>query len=248
MKRREKGKIDKVAFRKFLDKLFEKRLQKHLELMNEDIDGEEVCIEPFAFIDADGDVLPIMQYEELTNEEIHEFKNLCDLESCPGLELDDEVKINEDEINEDEIAYMPIEEVELDESEFEAFKKMADQIEPIEDICIPCYVNGKENYLVNGVNCNVKNISILGLLLVTPINVEILKVYIDSDMKSEEEIEVTVAIKSENNMVVYKFCMGDLLDAGIVSVVNDVELELSPVEYRGVVKPVNAEELTYLLS
>ena len=38
MKRREKGKIDKVAFRKFLDKLFEKRLQKHLELMNEDID------------------------------------------------------------------------------------------------------------------------------------------------------------------------------------------------------------------
>ena len=135
-----KSKINNEEFKKFLNELFATKFSKeklfpHLKL-NED---EEVCIEPFAYIDADGDVLPIVQYDELNPEEFSEFQNLADLEMCPGIE------IHEEDIVSDEIIDLN-EKVELDKEEIEAIQKIADEIEPIEaGICIPCLVNDKES-------------------------------------------------------------------------------------------------------
>ena len=237
-----KSKINKEEFKKFLNELFATKFSKeklfpHLKL-NED---EEVCIEPFAYIDADGDVLPIVQYDELNPEEFSEFQNLADLEMCPGIE------IHEEDIVSDEIIDLN-EKVELDKEEIEAIQKIADEIEPIEaGICIPCLVNDKESYLIDGVNCNIKEVSILGISLITPLNLQILKLSLDSDMESEKDIELTVALKAGENMLVYKLCLGVLLDAGIVSVVDQVELELSPLEHRCLMKHVDANELAELL-
>ena len=95
--------------------------------------------------------------------------------------------------------------------------------------------------------CNIKEVSILGISLITPLNLQILKLSLDSDMESEKDIELTVALKAGENMVVYKLCLGVLLDAGIVSVVDQVELELSPLEHRCLMKHVDANELAELL-
>lgn len=246
------SKVNKEALKQFLDELLSTKFSKEQllhflkedekeEQLNLEMEEEEVCVEPFAFTDADGDVLPITQYEELNPEEFDEFKNLTELEMCPGLE------INEENILSDEIIDLN-EKVELDEEELDAIQQIADQIEPIEaGACIPCVVNGEDKYLIDGVNCNIKEVTILGLSLITPINLEVLKVYIDSDMESEKEIEVTVALKVSGNVIVYKFFMGVLLDAGIISVADGVELELTPLEFRGVMKKVDVDELAELL-
>lgn len=267
-----KHKVNKKALKKFIEELFETKFSKEkihekfhtseihellLSMKKDDDNEEEVCIEPFAFIDADGDYMPLMQYELEDEMELDEFMDLSEVhpEACPSLdELTDSImeKLIEDGVLEKNDAesdlLIPLEEVELEADELEVIQKIADQIEPIEPgICIPCHVNGEDKYLIDGLNCNIKNVSILGLSLLTPVNLEILKLYIDSDMESEKDIEVSLALKCDGKMVVYKFCMGVLLEAGIISVVDMVELELTPLEFRGIMKKVNADELNDLL-
>jgi hypothetical protein len=268
-----KHKVNKEALKKFIEELFETKFSKEkihekfhtseihellLSMKKDDDNEEEVCIEPFAFIDADGDYMSLMQQELEDEMELNEFMDFYELhpEACPSLdELTDSImeKLIENgalEKNdvESDLLTIPLEEVELEADELEVIQKIADQIEPIEPgICIPCYVNGEDKYLIDGLNCNIKNVSILGLSLLTPVNLEILKVYIDSDMESEKDIEVSLALKYDDKMVVYKFCMGVLLEAGIISVVDTVELELTPLEFRGIMKKVNVDELNDLL-
>jgi hypothetical protein len=232
---RKNSKLNREALKQFLEELMAKKFSKEQLLhyvKNYDVENE-VCIEPFAYLDADGDVIP---YTELQKQEFAEFADLVDLEMCPGIE-----------INEKEILYE--EEVQLDKEELETIKNIADQIEPIEaGICIQCVVNGEGKYLIDNVNCNIKEVSILGLSLLTPLNLKILKVTIDSEMESEEEIEVALNLEVDGNLVTYKFYLGVLVDAGIVSVVdNDTTIAISPVEYRGIMKQVSMEELAELL-
>ena len=232
---RKNSKLNREALKQFLEELMAKKFSKEqlLHYLKNYDDDEEVCIEPFAYLDADGDVVP---YKELQKQEFAEFADLVDLEMCPGIEIDEE-----------EILYK--EEVQLDKEELEAIKHIADQIEPIEaGICIPCVVNGEDKYLIDNVNCNIKEVTILGLSLLTPLNLKILKVMIDSEMESEEEIEVTLTLEVDGNLVMYKFDLGVLVDAGIVSVVdNNTKIEISPVEHRGIMKQVSMEELAELL-
>lgn len=232
---RKNSKLNRAALKQFLEELMAKKFSKEQLLhyiKNYDVENE-VCIEPFAYLDADGDVIP---YAELQKQEFAEFADLVDLEMCPGIEM-----------NEKEILYE--EEVQLDKEELETIKNIADQIEPIEaGICIQCVVNGEGKYLIDKVNCNIKEVSILGLSLLTPLNLKILKVTIDSEMESEEEIEVALNLEVDGNLVTYKFYLGVLVDAGIVSVVdNDTTISISPVEYRGIMKQVSMEELAELL-
>ena len=227
---RKHSKVNKESLKQFLNELMDKKFSKE-QLLHylKNVEDDEVCIEPFAFLDEDGDVVP---YEELQPKEFAEFADLVDLEMCPGLELDEE-----------DILYK--EEVELDEDELEAIKQIAEPIEPV--YTIPCIVNDETKLLINGVNCNVKEIPVLGLSLLTPLNLKIVKVYIDSDMESEQDIEVTLTLEVNGNLVMYKFRLGVLLNAGIVSVVDNNTIEISPVTYRGIMKPVSAEELADLL-
>lgn len=227
--RRKHSKVNKESLKQFLNELMDKKFSKE-QLLHylKNVEDDEVCIEPFAFLDEDGDVVP---YAELQPKEFAEFADLVDLEMCPGLELDEE-----------EILY---EEVELDEDELEAIKQIAEPIEPV--YTIQCIVNDETKLLINGANCNVKEIAVLGLSLLTPLNLKIVKVYIDSDMKSEQDIEVTLTLEVNDDLITYKFHLGVLLNAGIVSVVDNNAIEISPVTYRGIMKPVSVEELADLL-
>lgn len=228
--RRKPAKVNKEALKQFLNELMDKKFSKE-QLLHylKNVEDDEVCIEPFAFLDEDGDVVP---YAELQPKEFAEFADLVDLEMCPGLELDEE-----------KIAYE--EEVKLSEDELEAIKQITEPIEPV--FAIPCVVNDETKYLLSGTNCNIKEVAILGLSLLTPANLKIVKVYIDSDMESEQDIEVTVTLDVNGNLVMYKFYLGVLLNAGIVSVIDNNAIELSPVTYRGLMKPVSVEELADLL-
>lgn len=227
--RRKYTKLNKEALKQFLDELMDKKFSKE-QLLHylKNVEDDEVCIEPFAYLDADGDV----PYDELKEKEFAEFADLVDLEMCPGVEIDEE-----------EILYN--EEVKLSEDELEAIKQIAEPIEPV--FAIPCVVNDETKYLLSGTNCNIKEVAILGLSLLTPANLKIVKVYIDSDMESEQDIEVTVTLDVNGNLVMYKFYLGVLLNAGIVSVIDNNAIELSPVTYRGIMTPVSAEELADLL-
>lgn len=235
----------KEALKQFMEEWLKNKQAKRMK--ERELEEEEVCIEPFLFLDEDGNIL---DYKTLMNEneELAEFMNFYDLtdvdgdaEVCPGIE--------EPYIKEDEIEYMPLDEVQLNDEELEYYKSVAENIKPVNpELFVPCVVNGEERMLMDGLNCNIKTIPVLGVALVSPLNLEVLKLSFDSDMESESEMVVDLALKSTKQMVVYKFTLGTLLDNGLLAVVDNVELELSPVEYRGITKEVDAEELAKLFT
>jgi hypothetical protein len=59
---------------------------------------------------------------------------------------------------------------------------------------------------------------------------------------------VHVVLRNTKQTIVYKFTLGLLLDNGLLAVVDNAEVELSAVEYRGITKEVDAEELVKLFT
>lgn len=230
----------KEALKQFLEEWLKNQQAKRMKDKEED---KEVCIEPFVFLDEEGNVVDYKLLME-DEEELAEFMNLYDVldaEVCPSVE--DEPCTKEEE------EYMPLDGVQLSEEELEYYKSVAENIKPINpDLVVPCVVNGEERTLVDGLNCNIKQLPILGVSLISPLNLEVLKVVFDSDMESESEMEVHVVLRNTKQMIVYKFTLGLLLDNGLLAVVDNAEIELSAVEYRGITKEVDAEELVKLFT
>lgn len=230
----------KEALKQFLEEWLKNQQAKRMKDREED---KEVCVEPFVFLDEEGNVVDykLLMEEE---EELAEFMNLYDVldaEVCPSVE--DEPCTKEEE------EYMPLDGVQLSEEELEYYKSVAENIKPINpDLVVPCVVNGEERTLVDGMNCNIKPLPILGVSLISPLNLEVLKVVFDSDMESESEMEVHVILRNTKQTIVYKFTLGLLLDNGLLAVVDNDEIELSAVEYRGITKEVDAEELVKLFT
>lgn len=239
----------KEALKQFLEEWLKNQQAKRMKEKEEVVveEEEEVCVEPFVFLDENGNVV---DYNLLLvdDEELAEFMNLYDVldaEVCPSVE--DESHIEEEK---EEIEYMPLDGVQLNEEELEYYKSVAENIKPINpDLVVPCIVNGEERTLVDGLNCNIKQLPILGVSLISPLNLEVLKVVFDSDMESESEMEVHVILRSVTNQtIVYKFTLGTLLDNGLLAVVDNNEIELSAVEYRGITKEVDAKELAKIFT
>jgi hypothetical protein len=222
-----KSKIDKEALQAKIQELLEKEVSKFKDVLFsiKVLDEEnEVAVEPFALCDVNGDTHPIsseeeteVQFEEIL--ELNEFSNLSDV-------LNEEVCPSV-EINEEDIEYIKEDEPDM----------------------IKCVVNDKIRLLVDKSNCNIKRIPVLGVNLVSPINLLITDVYIDSNMKSQDDIEVTFCFIQDNRSIMYKFDIGSMLEEGIVSVVENLDdvLELSPVEYRGLIEKVNIDEINDII-
>jgi hypothetical protein len=254
-KRQElKNKIDELVKEKLAK--FRSKIQKELE---EDEEEEENCIEPFLLLDSsEFDLEELKKYCEEEGLELHivddvndiqEFQNLSDVlhpEACPSLDE------SECYLNEEEIEYIPINEVELNEEELEELNEIAEDIKAIDNVLlIPCEVNGKEKLLIETVNCNIKAIPLLGIYLVAPINIEFVRVVLDADMQSDEEIEVEFIFNDKDVQVHMKLDLHTLVNAGIVSLAcvepDPAEpLKVSPAEFRGMTAPVDINEINNL--
>ena len=217
----------KEALKQFIqDLISNKYMRERLqELTNTDVEEEEKTIEPFAFIDPTN--VPCVEAVE----PLFDFKTFNDVM--------DETDVTLKEEEEEEEEYEPTDE------ELEYYKKLTEDLKPVDGLCIPCVVDGEDRVLYDGLNCNIKPVPILGINLVTPVNLKVLKVTLTSDMNSEEDIEVEFALVSEENMVLFKQTLGELAHIGVIAVVdeNEFELNLSPTGFRGITKSVDASEL-----
>lgn len=161
--------------------------------------------------------------------EIEEFKNLSDVE----------------EINE-------VHKLELDLNELEEhIKEVADDIKIIDDMLkINCNVKGVDRLLLDGVNCNIKPIVLLNVALITPLNLRILDLTINDYMESIMDIKVyLLAYIGENKSTYVRTDIRTLCNLGLVTAVDSLlsNVELEPIEFRGITSAVTSEELEQLM-
>ena len=161
--------------------------------------------------------------------EIEEFKNLSDVE----------------EINE-------VHKLELDLNELEEhIKEVADDIKIIDDMLkINCNVKGVERLLLDGVNCNIKPIVLLNVALITPLNLRIFDLTINDYMESIMDIKVyLLAYIGENKSTYVRTDIRTLCNLGLVTAVDSLlsNVELEPIEFRGITSAATSEELEQLM-
>lgn len=194
---------------------------------------------------------PLKVVEEEEEKLVEPFMLLEDDEPSVRLRSEDiEYKIPEYVETEDLL--IPINEVELDEEEIEELEEIADDIEPIElGRVLPCVVNGEDKYLKDGINCNFMDIPLLGLTLVSPINLTVDVLYIDPNAESLDDIAI-LAIAHNNSSTGGFGCettIGALRKLGLLELTTtyDLELDLTPLAYRGLTIEVNEKELEDLI-
>lgn len=185
--------------KKIVGEFIEKRV-KHLE-------DPEVCIHPFAYTDADGNVLPYQQISK------------------------------DGEIDEDDL-----EDVE------EKIKEIAEQIEDIDlepVISIPVDVLGHKTSLTDTVNCNVLPIPLLGVAIVSNINLKITKVNLDINDESILDVHVETENMINDEVIKASGVIKEFLKIGWLTIVESLceELEMVPVEFRGLTMPITMEEI-----
>jgi hypothetical protein len=178
-----KNKIEELINEK-LSK-FKKQKAQEEEFEEEFEEEEEKCIEPFLLLDPNTGERIFISEDEMNAvidycakegvelqyvEDLEDVQNLNEVlneEVCPSVEIDEE-----------EIEYIPINEVELDDDEIQELNEVAEEIKPLGDLlALPCEVNGKNCYLVDTLNCNIRPVPLLGIYVVAPVNMEIVKYY-----------------------------------------------------------------------
>ena len=166
--------------------------------------------------------------------EVHEFKDLSEVEEVHNLEL---------ELNE-------IENIEYDEME-EMIKEIADDIKIIDDmIKISCKINNDSRLLLDTVNCNIKPIPLLNIALITNLNIKIIDIEINDYMMTVMDIILLVSMTNEDNQrILLKTDVDTLYRLGLITAVDSLseEVELSPVEFRGIVTLSNMEDINQVL-
>lgn len=185
--------------KKIVDEFIEKRV-KHVE-------DPEVCIHPFAYTDADGNVLPYQQIAE------------------------------DEEIDEEDL-----------ENVEEKIKEIAEQIEDIDlepVISIPVDVLGHKTSLSDTVNCNVLPIPLLGIAIVSNINLKITKVNLDINDETVLDVHVETESVLNDEVVNASGVIKEFLKLGWMTIVESLceELEMMPVEFRGLTMPITMEEV-----
>lgn len=136
------------------------------------------------------------------------------------------------------------EELSIEEIE-QRVKESAEDIQNLEELLeIPVLVGNVKHSLVDGVNCRILPIPLLNIALISNIGLEIVDIDLRAEMESALELELTVI--SED--AIYKFTLYDLYCVGLVVVVDSIteEVELSPIEFRGITTKMNKEEITSL--
>jgi hypothetical protein len=204
----------KKSMKEVMDDFINKKLEEFKEFKEEN----EVCIEPFAFTDDEGNVI--------------NYKELVDVMAESVLELDDELDLD---LNEEDIVY--------DETENQ-LKEIADEIKPIE---LMLEVNFGERHLIDKVNCNIKEIPLLDTYFITNRDIFIAQVNITDAMENVDDIEITALIKMEEKYALCTMSVGELNEMGLIKIHNNTDdLEMNNVEFRGLTSTLHAEELEEL--
>jgi hypothetical protein len=164
--------------------------------------------------------------------EIHEFKDLSEVEEVHNLELELN-KLEEDNVE-------------------ELIKEIADDIKLIDDmIKIPCKINNEDRLLINTVNCNIKPIPLLNVALITNLNVNIVDVELNDYMMSVMDVNLLLALRMEDgNLLAVKSDVNTLYKLGLITAVDSLleEIELSPIEFRGITSLLTMNEIEQLLN
>lgn len=114
-------------------------------------------------------------------------------------------------------------------------------------LSISCLVGDGHKLLVNGINCNMKRVKLNKCILVTNIGISITNMRIDENMESLDEAEVNFEIcniiPEINHMMTIRIDV--LIDLGLAMwIADDVfEMEMSPLEYRGITKLCDVTEI-----
>lgn len=180
--------------------------------------------------------------------EIEEFKNLSDVEKLEKLKEDISIEMEQSmyDFSEEEVHKL---ELDLEEME-EHIKEVADDIKLIDDILkIKCKVNNIERMLVDEVNCNIKPILLLNIALITPLNLKIVNLELNDYMESIMDIVVYLLLDLGEGKQIYASAdVGTLCNLGLMTAVNSLfeEIELNPIEFRGITKLTTLEELEML--
>ena len=173
--------------------------------------------------------------------EIHEFGNLYDV-----VEDEDEIE----EVHKLEIDLEEMNEHEGDDIE-KLVKDIAEEITPIDDIIqIPCKINDVERTLVNGVNCNIKPIPLLNVALITNLNISIIDIELNDYMMSIMDVILLVVLKMEQGQsMIIKSDVNTLYKLGLITAVDSLlsEVELSPIEFRGITTLSSMDEYDQIL-
>lgn len=173
--------------------------------------------------------------------EIHEFGNLYDV-------VEDEDKI--EEVHKLEIDLEEMNEHEEDDIE-KLVKDIAEEITLIDaTIKIPCKINNVERTLVNGVNCNIKPIPLLNVALITNLNISIIDIELNDYMMSIMDVILLVVLKIEQGQsMVIKSDVNTLYNLGLITAVDSLssEVELSPIEFRGITTLSSMDEYDQIL-
>lgn len=164
--------------------------------------------------------------------EIHEFKDLSEVEEVHNLELELN-KLEEDNVE-------------------ELIKEIADDIKLIDDmIKIPCKINNEDRLLINTVNCNIKPIPLLNVALITNLNVNIVDVELNDYMMSVMDVNLLLTLRMEDgNLLAVKSDVNTLYKLGLITAVDSLlaEIELSPIEFRGITSLLTMNEIEQLLN
>lgn len=164
--------------------------------------------------------------------EIHEFKDLSEVEEVHNLELELN-KLEEDNVE-------------------ELIKEIADDIKLIDDmIKIPCKINTEDRLLINTVNCNIKPIPLLNVALITNLNVNIVDVELNDYMMSVMDVNLLLTLRMEDgNLLAVKSDVNTLYKLGLITAVDSLleEIELSPIEFRGITSLLTMNEIEQLLN
>lgn len=203
-----------------LKDMINNHVNKKMEEHKKEKEENEVCVEPFAYTDEEGNVLDYKELRNIMEESV--------------LELDDEFD-DEFEINEEDIVYDEVNEV----------KEIADKIEPISDLILE--VNEGERMLIDKVNCNIKDIPLLNTYLITNLDIIIVQFMLTDAMEELNDAEVSLLVKMEEKYALCTMKIGELDNLGLIRVHNMFdELEMNNVEFRGVTSKMHAEELEEL--
>jgi hypothetical protein len=187
------------------------------------------------FINTKRDLLKKERENNFSEEigEIHEFKDLSEVDEVHNLEL---------ELNKLEEANDNVEEL---------IKEIADDIKLIDDmIKIPCKINTEDRLLINTVNCNIKPIPLLNVALITNLNVNIVEVELNDYMMSVMDVILLLTLRMEDgNLIAVKSDVNTLYKLGLITAVDSLlaEIELSPIEFRGITSLLTINEVEQLL-
>lgn len=187
------------------------------------------------FINTKRDLLKKERENNFSEEigEIHEFKDLSEVDEVHNLEL---------ELNKLEEANDNVEEL---------IKEIADDIKLIDDmIKIPCKINTEDRLLINTVNCNIKPIPLLNVALITNLNVNIVEVELNDYMMSVMDVILLLTLRMEDgNLIAVKSDVNTLYKLGLITAVDSLlaEIELSPIEFRGITSLLTMNEIEQLL-